>query len=94
MILSAIVAFLSSFPAIESMTSISAIDSQLKQKISALRAASISLSDLPTPAKTTSEGLNPDEMALSISLKDTQSAPNPYEAIIFRSLGLALALTA
>jgi hypothetical protein len=48
----------------ESITSISGIDSQLKHRISALIAASISLSLFPTPAKTIPDGLKPVSIAL------------------------------
>ena len=76
-ILNAIFATDECFRASELITSISCADSQLKQLICAARAASISLSVLPTPANTISEGLKPAEIAAAISLKLTQSAPKP-----------------
>ena len=89
LILSAIGAFFLFLEAICSITSISGIDSQLKQKMPASRALLISESDLPTPANAIFEDSNPADMAASISFQLTQSAPNPYEDIISRIRGFA-----
>ena len=62
--------------------------------MSALIAAVMSLSVLPTPANTIVAGLKPASLAAAISFSLTQSAPNPYDDIIFSILGLWLALTA
>src|SRR5690554_3820406 len=74
--------------------SISGIDSTLKQKISLSNPIFISLSVLPTPAKTILDGVNPHSNALKISFPLTQSAPNPYDDISLRMRGLELAFKA
>ena len=69
-------------------------DSQLKQDMPVLMPVIISSFDLPTPAKTISDGLKPVSTAFLISLPLTQSAPMPLCFIISNILLFAFAFRA